>query len=217
MRSSAEVLWVVPRSLSAYSSMYYSFLPSLPSLVLSGRSRSGVMDDIKDIFLTIPDTFRSYGRRSKLNGGPGIFSPSPVSPLSPWSPLNPLSPISPISQISRLTPGDPLGPVSRAQVGAVDAISRRLTDLFSTRKGARQQWIAMDWRKESVYNHLIHHSVINLCLIDKWWLHSTVRSRTRVHKPQQCTFSMKRVLWRVPGSTGYGYAATLCILFLLIK
>ncbi|KAH9369358.1 hypothetical protein HPB48_022449 [Haemaphysalis longicornis] len=106
---------------------------------LSGRSRSGVMDDIKDIFLTIPDTFRSYARRSKLNGGPGIFSPSPVSPLSPWSPLNPLSPISPISQISRLTPGDPLGPVSKAQVGAVDAISRRLTDLFNPRKGARDQ------------------------------------------------------------------------------
>lgn len=106
---------------------------------LTGRSRSGVMDDIKDIFLTIPDTFRAYGRRSKLNGGPGIFSPSPVSPLSPWSPLNPLSPISPISQISRLTPADPLGPISKAQVGAVDAISRRLTDLFSTRKGGRQQ------------------------------------------------------------------------------
>lgn len=112
-----------------------------PLSSLTGRSRSpsGVMDDIKDIFLTIPDTFRAYGRRSKLNGGPGIFSPSPVSPLSPWSPLNPLSPISPFSQVSRLTPLDPLGPVSRAQVGAVDAISKRLTDLFSTRKSSRQQ------------------------------------------------------------------------------
>uniref|UniRef100_G3MQN4 Secreted protein n=1 Tax=Amblyomma maculatum TaxID=34609 RepID=G3MQN4_AMBMU len=103
------------------------------SLTQRSQPQSKLLDEVKDIFLIIPDTFRAYGRRSKLNGGPGIFSPSPVSPLSPWSPLNPLSPISPASAVSRLVPGDPLGPVSRAQVGAVDAISKRLTDLFGSR------------------------------------------------------------------------------------
>lgn len=116
---------------------------------LSGRKRaaesiserpksSRVVDEIKDIFTIIPDTFRAYGRRSKLNGGPGIFSPSPVSPLSPWNPLNPLSPISPVSAVSRLTPGDPLRPISRAQVTAVDAVSKRLVDLFNARTGSKK-------------------------------------------------------------------------------
>uniref|UniRef100_A0A023FRI3 Putative secreted protein n=1 Tax=Amblyomma cajennense TaxID=34607 RepID=A0A023FRI3_AMBCJ len=109
------------------------------SLTQRSQPQSKLLDEVKDIFLIIPDTFRAYGRRSKLNGGPGIFSPSPVSPLSPWNPLNPLSPISPLSAASRLTPLDPLGPVSRAQVGAVDAISKRLTDLFSSRSGNKRQ------------------------------------------------------------------------------
>lgn len=109
------------------------------SLTQPSQPRSRLLDEVKDIFLIIPDTFRAYGRRSKLNGGPGIFSPSPVSPLSPWNPLNPLSPISPLSATSRLTPLDPLGPISRAQVGAVDAISKRLTDIFGSRGGNKRQ------------------------------------------------------------------------------
>nr|XP_037272178.1 uncharacterized protein LOC119164162 [Rhipicephalus microplus] len=106
---------------------------------ISEQPRSSrVVDEIKDIFMIIPDTFRAYGRRSKLNGGPGIFSPSPVSPLSPWNPLNPLSPISPVSAVSRLTPGDPLRPISRAQVRAVDTVSKRLVDLFNARTGSKK-------------------------------------------------------------------------------
>lgn len=102
------------------------------------KSSSKVVDEIKDIFTIIPDTFRAYGRRSKLNGGPGIFSPSPVSPLSPWNPLNPLSPISPVSAVSRLTPGNPWAPISRAHVSAVDAVSKRLVDLFNARTGSNK-------------------------------------------------------------------------------
>ncbi|KAH7934397.1 hypothetical protein HPB49_025449 [Dermacentor silvarum] len=101
-------------------------------------SSSKVLDEIKDIFTIIPDTFRAYGRRSKLNGGPGIFSPSPVSPLSPWNPLNPLSPISPVSAVARLSPVNPWAPISRAQVKAVDAVSKRLVDLFNARTGSNK-------------------------------------------------------------------------------
>ncbi|KAL1422213.1 hypothetical protein MTO96_022345 [Rhipicephalus appendiculatus] len=108
------------------------------ALSLNNRNHPRVVDEIKDIFTIIPDTFRAYGRRSKLNGGPGIFSPSPVSPLSPWNPLNPLSPISPLSAVSRLTPGDPLRPISRAQVRAVDTVSKRLVDLFNARTGSKK-------------------------------------------------------------------------------
>ncbi|KAH7994251.1 hypothetical protein HPB51_026446 [Rhipicephalus microplus] len=114
-----------------------SLVSTLDALRKQPRS-SRVVDEIKDIFTIIPDTFRAYGRRSKLNGGPGIFSPSPVSPLSPWNPLNPLSPISPVSAVSRLTPGDPLRPISRAQVRAVDTVSKRLVDLFNARTGSKK-------------------------------------------------------------------------------
>lgn len=102
------------------------------------KSSSKVLDDIKDIFTIIPDTFRAYGRRSKLNGGPGIFSPSPVSPLSPWNPLNPLSPISPVSAVANLSPVNPWAPIARAQVKAVDAVSKRLVDLFNARTGSNK-------------------------------------------------------------------------------
>lgn len=112
----------------------------------SDSESSRVLNDIKNVFLLIPDTFRSYTRRSKLNGGPGIFSPSPLSPLSPYSPLNPLSPIGPFSAIGSLNPLNPVPRVSRryndirtSSLRAVDSVSKTLLDLFSNRGGGSRR------------------------------------------------------------------------------
>lgn len=112
----------------------------------SNPESSRVLNDIKNVFLLIPDTFRSYTRRTKLNGGPGIFSPSPLSPLSPYSPLNPFSPIGPFSAIGSLNPLNPVprgsrlyNDVRQSSLRAVDSVSKRLLDLFSTRGGGSRR------------------------------------------------------------------------------
>uniref|UniRef100_A0A6B0VDD2 Putative conserved secreted protein n=1 Tax=Ixodes ricinus TaxID=34613 RepID=A0A6B0VDD2_IXORI len=112
----------------------------------SDSESSRVLNDIKNVFLLIPDTFRSYTRRTKLNGGPGIFSPSPLSPLSPYSPLNPLSPIGPFSAIGSLNPLNPVPRASRryndlrtSSLRAVDSVSKTLLGLFSNRDGGSRR------------------------------------------------------------------------------
>lgn len=114
----------------------------------SGVSKpSKLLNEIKDIFYVIPDSFRHYARRSKLNGGPGIFSPDPFSPLGPLGILNPLSPAGPLSPVGSLSPLASLNPLrsytrrpslyqdfKTTSLSAVDTVSKTVYGLLNSRR-----------------------------------------------------------------------------------